>query len=120
MTSWGIIEPIFATLNGWNENESQVWNTTITSVSIFGALVGALSAGTGKLNKFGKLRMIISMNIFLMISIASCLISAKMIWLIAIGRFFWGICVGVFSALCPKFISELCPDELKNDFGGIN
>lgn len=55
-----------------------------------------------------------------MISEAMCMVSAELIWLVVIGRFLWGICAGSFSVYCPKFISELCPDELKNDFGGIN
>ena len=64
--------------------------------------------------------MILLVNVMLIISISLCMVSAEMIWLVVIGRFFWGICAGSFSVYCPRFISELCPAELKNDFGGIS
>ena len=42
------------------------------------------------------------------------------IYVIAVGRFFWGICAGSFTVMCPKFLNEYLPIELKGSFGAIN
>ena len=42
------------------------------------------------------------------------------IYVIAAGRFFWGICAGSFTVMCPKFLNEYLPIELKGSFGAIN
>ena len=39
---------------------------------------------------------------------------------IAVGRFFWGICAGSYTVMCPKYLNEYLPIELKGSFGGIN
>merc|ERR1712110_1160838 len=107
MSSWGVVEPIFVALNGWESDESKFWNTALTAISMVGAMIGSLSAGF--FTKYGKLRMILIINLLIIISVAICMISTQLIWLVAIGRFFWGFCAGSASVYCPKFISELCP-----------
>jgi len=42
------------------------------------------------------------------------------IYVIAFGRFFWGICAGSYTVFCPKFLNEYLPLEIKGSFGAIN
>ena len=58
------------------------------------------------------------LNAILLVSIGLCEIGN--IYLIAFGRFFWGLAAGSFSVYCPKFLSEYVPIELRGTFGGIN
>ena len=42
------------------------------------------------------------------------------IYVIAVGRFFWGVCAGSFTVVCPRFLNESVPIELKGPYGAIN
>ena len=41
------------------------------------------------------------------------------IYVIAVGRFFWGMCAGSLTVFSPKYQSEFVPIELSAPFGGI-
>ena len=63
--------------------------------------------------------MIIANNILLLIAVGICLITNNP-WVILTGRFFYGMCAGTFTVLCPKFISEVAPTEYKGVFGAMS
>ena len=79
-------------------------------------MLGALFSGN--FTKYGKKRMIQVINVVLLCSVGICMINN--IYVIAVGRFFWGICAGSFTVMCPKFLNEYLPIELKGSFGAIN
>ena len=100
-------------MNGWTDDK---WSTYITSITIAGAMLGSLLSG--KFTKYGKKRMIQVLNVLLLCSVAVCMVNN--IYVIAAGRFFWGICAGSYTVMCPKYLNEYLPMELKGPFGGIN
>ena len=53
LSSWGNIYTCFKAMNGWTDDS---WSTYITSITISGAMIGALFSGN--FTKFGKKRMI--------------------------------------------------------------
>ena len=78
-------------------------------------MVGALAAGA--FVKFGKLKMIVVMNCIFVASVCSCMV--ENIYVIAVGRFFWGVCAGAFTVFSPKYLNEFVPLEYRGMFGGI-
>lgn len=62
--------------------------------------------------------MIQIINLILLCSVGICMVNN--IYVISVGRFFWGICAGSFTVMCPKFLNEYLPIELKGSFGAIN
>ena len=103
-------------MNGWDHDQANTWSTAITSITIGGAAVGALFSSS--FVKYGKKRMIQVLNVILLCSIGVCMINN--IYVIAGGRFFWGLCAGSYTVFCPKYLNEYLPLELKGSFGGIN
>lgn len=103
-------------MNGWNDDQAQAWSTTITSITIAGAAIGALFAAN--FTKYGKKRMIQVLNVILLCAIGVCMVNN--ISVIAVGRFFWGICAGSYTVMCPKYLNEYLPIELKGSYGAIN
>ena len=59
------------------------------------------------------------LNAILVVGVGISLIGNQ-IWIMCIGRFFWGFAYGAFSVLSPKFVSEICPVELSGPFGALN
>ena len=113
LASWGNIFTCFKAMNGWTNDN---WSTYITSITISGVMIGALFSGS--FTKYGKKRMIQVLNVILLCSVGICMINQ--IYVIAVGRFFWGICAGSYTVMCPKYLNEYLPIELKGTFGGIN
>ena len=79
-------------------------------------MIGALFSGS--FTKYGKKRMIQVLNIILLCAVAVCMVNN--IYVIAVGRFFWGICAGSYTVMCPKFLNEFLPLEVKGSFGAVN
>ena len=100
-------------MNNWTDDN---WSTYITSITISGAMIGALFSGN--FTKFGKKRMIQILNVLLLCAVGICMVNNIIV--IAVGRFFWGICAGSYTVMCPKYLNEYLPIELKGSFGGIN
>ena len=113
LSSWGNIYTCFKAMNNWTDDN---WSTYITSITISGAMIGALFSGN--FTKFGKKRMIQILNVLLLCAVGICMVNNIIV--IAVGRFFWGICAGSYTVMCPKYLNEYLPIELKGSFGGIN
>lgn len=79
-------------------------------------MIGALFSGN--FTKYGKKRMIQILNVILLCTVGVCMINN--IYVIAVGRVFWGLCAGSYTVMCPKFLNEYLPIELKGSFGAIN
>jgi MFS family permease len=80
---------------------------------LLGAAIGSLTCGS--LVKFGKKNCIHGANLLLTIGCALTLI--KVIEVVAVGRFLFGLAAGSFTVFVPSFINELTPTELKGPFG---
>ena len=57
IASWGNVLTCFGAMNDWNDDEVNTWSVTVTSVTNFGAMLGALFSGA--FTKYGKKKMII-------------------------------------------------------------
>jgi cyanate permease len=68
--------------------------------------------------KFSKLNLIHCVNLVLILGNLLCQI--EVVWVQLIGRFIWGLSVGVFTVLVPKFINETAASELKGPFGAMS
>ena len=80
-------------------------------------MVGAIACEPF-ITKFGKLRLMIIMNCFLIVGVGISMYNN--VWAICIGRFIWGSAFGSFSVICAKYNNEICPIELKGPFTAIN
>lgn len=89
--------------------------TAIQSVTNLGGMIGALY--TGKLRRKGRWNVIIGINILLITSCLVCLIPNDTV--LIIGRFFYGIACGAFTFICPKYIAEFAPLEIRGTLGGL-
>lgn len=76
---------------------------------VVGSLVG------GKFIQGGRRKAIIIFNVFA--AVATALTMFLNIYMIVIGRFFFGFCCGVFSVAGPKMLDETVPIQLSSSFG---
>ena len=79
--------------------------------------MGALSCS--RLLGGSKLKLMFILNAILIFGVAISLIG-QWVWLMCIGRFFWGFAYGAFSVVCAKMINEIAPVELVGSLGAIN
>ena len=103
-------------MNDWDDDEINTWSVTVTSVTNFGAMLGALFSGA--FTKYGKKKMIIILDLILLASIGTCMVNN--IWVISFGRLWWGVCAGSMSVMCPKYLNEFLPIEKKGTYGALN
>lgn len=73
-----------------------------------GAMITSLSSGL--LLKNGKKKLLLFTNFIL--CFGNSLTQVDIWYVQLIGRFFWGMAAGVYTALVPKFINETAPMEL--------
>ena len=62
--------------------------------------------------------MILATNILVLVASGVCMINNAFI--IAIGRFLYGMAAGAFTVFTPKFINEVAPPEYKGPFGALS
>ena len=117
MTSYGITAAAFQVYFGWDDDEARKQNTLITSVTILGAAIGALSCS--KLLSMGKRKLLFVLNLVLVLGVALTNVGSK-VWLIYIGRLIWGYSFGSFSVCCAKMLNEITPIELSGPFGALS
>ena len=116
VSCWANVAGSFIAMNEWDKDEQKTFDVIVTGSIIGGAAIGAISSGS--LMKFGKLRVILTMNLILIASIMVCMLNNML--LICFGRFFWGFVFGAFTVICGKYTFETCPMEYFGPFGGIS
>ena len=114
VASWANVAASFIAMYEWTKEDITNFDVIVTGVNIIGAGIGAILCGS--FMKFGKLRVILIMNLILILSIIVCMMNNILI--ICVGRFFWGFTFGSFSVLCGKYVFEACPMEYLGPFGG--
>ena len=94
--------------------------------NVFNSLAAMLSIITGAfiyllINKIGRRYTLISTSIIATISWCCLPIATKNYWYIAfIFRSLLGLTVGAFSSICPLYITELSPLELRGAYGNLH
>jgi MFS family permease len=73
------------------------WSPAITTVYSIGAAIGAIFSG--KFAKYGKLKCILLNNIIVSLGAGITLVPND--YVIAVGRFIYGISTGAFSVFVP-------------------
>ena len=117
MNSWSNTQDAWSRHFGWSSDDATLYGDVLQSINIAGAAAGALSCS--KLLFMSRLKVIMILNAVLCIGVGISLIGQE-IWIMAIGRFLWGIGYGAFSVLSAKFINEITPIELIGPFGAMN
>ena len=97
MGSWNLLTLSFAENLKWDASTLQFWTTTITCITILGAMISSLSASFYL--KYGKRNMILVMNVFVVIGTGACMLENMIA--ISVGRFIFGAAAGAFSVMCP-------------------
>lgn len=105
--------PVIKAKFGWDKDEAVLYNTIISSSAIFGVVTGSLIGG--KFIPLGRRRCLIAFNILSALSVT--LTMFLNLPLICIGRYFYGLCCGVFSVAGPKMLDETVPIHLNSSFG---
>ena len=90
-----------------------LYNTIISSSAIFGIVTGSLVGG--RFIPYGRRLCLIVFNVFSAISVT--LTMFLNLPAICIGRYFYGLCCGVFSVAGPKMLDETVPIHLNSSFG---
>jgi len=87
-----------------------------TSITILGAMISSI--GTGYLIHFGKWKLFHVSNLLLICACSLSLIECIPLQMIC--RFFYGMAVGAFTVIVPKFINETVPQQLKGPYGAMS
>jgi MFS family permease len=74
--------------------------------------------GMGSFIKYGKWKLLLATNLFVIAGCGITLIANPIA--IIIGRFFYGFASGSFSCLVPAYVAELTPKELRGPYGTIH
>ena len=108
--SWNVASGVYGKRNGWEEDEFTNKVMIVQSVTIAGTALGALFSG--KISYLGRWKCILYANFLLIFGVGISIITDNFA-LLCIGRFVYGVSVGIFSVFCPKYISETAPIEIK-------
>lgn len=101
---------------GLSKTEKTLFNALAPIGAIFGgALMNVFTCRFGR-KKPLFVTAVISLISWLLIGISKI----KFYWISHIGRCITGISIGAFSQVCPMYITELAPDELRGAFGAMN
>lgn len=111
---WNTVYEAYSLLYKWGDDADDK-QSAVQTITLFGCAVGAL--GVGPLTRFGKLNTIIGANLILILGSGLSLIEGYG-WLL-VGRFIYGVSIGVFSVFCPKYIGETVPKEVSGPFGTL-
>jgi MFS family permease len=106
---------IFIEKFGWSEQETIVYNTLISSISIMGISIGSLVGGKAISTSRRK-----AIFVFEVVAIAGSLICQILsVTTLCLGRFICGISGGVLSVVMSKSIYESVPEELSGMYGTL-
>ena len=96
----------------WTKKEKQLNITLISTICIFGMVIGCILSG--KLFRFGKRRVIMLFQILCVIGCVLSFASLNFV-IILVGRFIVGFSAGVFISMCPVIIEETVPGKLMDN-----
>lgn len=86
----------------------------VVAITVLGAFIGSLIASPIS-DKWGrKVPLYIADVLFIIGSITMAL--APNVWVLILGRFIIGICVGIYMMLVPAYLSEMVPSSIR---GGV-
>ena len=119
-TGWAITgntqtAPVFIEKFKWDEDEAKLYNTIISSVSIFGIAIGSLLGG--KAVQKGRRRAIFIFNGVVIVGALIC--QYLSVTSLCIGRFVCGIAAGVLNVCLSKSCYETVPEHLSGMFGSL-
>ena len=94
--------------------------TLINTITVIGCAAGAMSAGN--MTKLGRWTGMIIANVVMIVGCLLCLVRGFYgdHFFIFIGRFVYGVSVGLFSFFSPKYISEFSPIVIRGGLGALN
>jgi sugar porter (SP) family MFS transporter len=90
----------------------------VTSSLLFGAAVGAISAGRLS-DAWGRRKAIILLAVLFFVGALTCVFAPSMGLMVA-GRIILGLAVGGASTVVPVFLAELAPYEIRGSLAGRN
>ena len=99
----------------WGEN-SQRYIAGISALIPLGALAGALFAGYMSHHAGHRKNIIIADLVIIAASLITILPSTGAF---ALGRYLSGIGIGIFSVLCPLYLSEISPSDISGKLGSL-
>mmetsp|Transcript_115680 Transcript_115680/g.160525 ORF Transcript_115680/g.160525 Transcript_115680/m.160525 type:complete len:114 (+) Transcript_115680:420-761(+) len=67
--------------------------------------------------KYGKRRTMIFNTLLCFVGTAFSVLGS--VWSLCLGRFICGVSAGYFALVCPKFINETVPTEMKGSMGSM-
>jgi hypothetical protein len=105
--------PVIKAKFGWDKDEAVLYNTIISASAIFGIVTGSLLGG--KFIPFGRRLCLIVFNVFSALAVTMTMF--ENLPMICVGRYFYGLCCGVFSVAGPKMLDETVPIHLNSSFG---
>lgn len=100
----------------WGDDK-ELYIAVFSALIPLGALVGSMF--TGFISKYyGKRRNIMNTNLITILS------SLLMFWpntfSFALGRLLSGFCLGSYSVLCPQYVTEFTPKQVRGKLGNLN
>jgi sugar porter (SP) family MFS transporter len=108
-------QPCVAASLGWGE-KSQTYIAIISALVPLGALCGAMTAGYLSTH-FGHRKNICIAD--LLIILASLITIIPFTLTFGLGRFLSGVGIGIFSVLCPLYLSEISPSDISGKIGSL-
>lgn len=106
------------TIEGSNHSLSYAWQEAIVSVTIFGAFIFSIFAGSCA-DKYGRRKVILAASSsFALGSIFMGFAGGK--WTLLIGRFIAGAGVGLASMVTPTYIAEMAPAHVRGSLVTVN
>ena len=114
--SWNAAAAAYSKKLGWTDPKVKSHNIMVVqTVTTAGAAIGAVLQGS--IAHKGRLKCLYLANIVLCLgSIMSLTVDFTVL---CMGRFVYGLSVGGFSIICPKFISETAPLEINGPAGAL-
>ena len=98
----------FIYLYGWDDSETTLYFTLISSSAILGCVIGSILGGL--LIQRGRRKVILFLNL---VSSIGCIIKCiETVPTVCIGRLIYGFACGSYSVAVPRIIDELVPTHL--------
>lgn len=114
--NWNVIQVPYKNHYKWDPDQTNFYDSIVTTVYSVGAMIGAL--GSGVFFKYGKWNVIMACNMIALVG--TLLTTVAGIYFVIGGRFLLGLAIGGYNVYVPKFLNEISPVEYRGPVGGIN